>query len=109
MDLGEGFFGKVLLALFTLVAGGVAGWFGRRPLEKAGVLEAVNKRMEAYMAHLEAELKRMTDQHAKCEERLDSLEESRRRDRDEIEQLRGQVAQEKQIAGSLARVKGEQA
>lgn len=108
MDLGEGFMGKLLLAVLTLIGGGLGGWFMRRPLEKAGVLEAVNKRMSAYMDHLEGELNRITQQHSRCEERLDELEEGRRHDRAEIDLLRGQVAQEKQIAVSIARVKGEQ-
>lgn len=117
--LGQGWLGTLIAGLATLVVGGVAGWFARRPLEKAGVLEAVNDRMRTFMDHLEGELERVTQAHNRCEERMDALEaerrrdeEDRRRDRGEIEQLRGQLRQEKQIgisAKRLGRVDGDDA
>lgn len=100
---GPGWLGNLVVSVVTLAIGGLVGWFARRPLEKAGILEAVNKRIDAHMKHLEAEVQRITDQHQRCEERLDALEEERRRDRAEIDQLRGQLAQEKQVASSLKR------
>jgi hypothetical protein len=105
--LGHGWLGALVASLVTLVIGGLGGWIARRPLEKAGVLEAVNERMKVYMTHLEGELERITAHHRRCEERLDQLEAQGRRDREEIALLRGQVAQEKQTAASIARVKGE--
>lgn len=102
--LGPGWLGALISGLATMVIGGVAGWFARRPLEKAGVLEAVNDRMKTFMGHLQGELDRVTNAHERCEQRMDALENERRRDRSEIDQLRGQLRQEKQIGASSLRL-----
>lgn len=102
--LGDGWLGKALGGLLVLLLGWLGGWWTRRPLEKAGILEAVNNRIEAYMKHLEGEVERLTVNHARCEERLDAAEATGRRQSAEIELMRGQVAQEKQTADSLKRI-----
>jgi hypothetical protein len=100
----DGWLGKAIGGVIVLFLGWLGGWWTRRPLEKAGILEAVNHRIEAYMRHLEEEVKRITANHARCEERLDVVEETNRKQAEEIRLLRGQVAQEKQTADSARRL-----
>lgn len=84
--LGDGWLGSLLTGILVLALGGLGGWLMRRPIEKAGILEAVNKRLETYMAHLERRLTEVTDQHAACQERLDAAE-------GRADQLQGEVRQ----------------
>lgn len=102
--LGEGWLGKLIAGLAALVLGSLAGWFSRRPLEKAGILEAVNKRIESYMRHLEGEVRRVTALHNRCEKRLDLAESEARRAASEAELLRGEVRQLKQMMDSKDRI-----
>jgi hypothetical protein len=104
MALMDSWIGKALGGAAVLILGWLGGWWTRRPLEKAGILEAVNHRIEHHMAHLEGEIQRVTANHAKCEERLDGVDETNRLQALEIQQLRGQVAQEKQTLASIDRV-----
>lgn len=92
--LGEGWLGKLIVAA---LAGGGA-WFLRRPVEKAAILDMVNKRMTSLMEHQESLITYLTAQHSKCEERCDKLEA-------EVAQLRGEVRQEKQTIESITRIK----
>lgn len=84
--LGDGWLGSLLTALLVLAVGGIGGWLMRRPIEKAGILEAVNKRLESYMGHLEKRLQEVTAEHAACKKRLDAAE-------GKADQLQGEVRQ----------------
>ena len=101
--IGADWVGNALVSVVGVVAGSIGGWMMRRPIEKAGVLEAVNNRMASYMQHLEAELGRIAKAHQACEERLDAMDKERRHDRELTDQLRDQIRQEKQIGFSAAR------
>lgn len=100
-SLGEGWLGKVLVALVTLILGGLSGWAARRPLEKAGVLEAVNKRLDMHMGHLEKEVERLTRADETCRARI-ATQDAR------IDQLEGELRQEKQVMASMVKVQEEQ-
>lgn len=93
-SLGEGWLGTLVVAITTLVLGGLSGWAARRPLEKAGVLEAVNARIEGHMGHLEKELDRLTRADDACRARMQA-QDSR------IDQLEGELRQANQTVQSL--------
>lgn len=99
-SLGDGWLGTLLVAALTLVVGGISGWAARRPLEKGGILEAVNKRIEGHMAHLEAEVNRLTLADVACRERMERQEAR-------IDQLEGELREAKQIAQSIAKIAEE--
>ena len=93
---GDGWAVKITvgaLAILPMIAGAIAGWAARRPIEKAGMLEVVNSRLTLYLTHIEAEIGILRLALAKCEAKHE-LQGA------EIEQLRGQLMQEKQIGMS---------
>lgn len=96
--LGDGWLGKLLLAALSICGGGVAGWLARKPIERAGILEAVNSRLEAYMGHLENEVKRLAASDKECKADLRAIH-------DRVEQLEGELRQEKQTAASIEKVR----
>lgn len=78
------------IAIIPMIVGGVVGWAARRPIEKAGILEAVNERLTLYLTSLEKRVDFLSSALEKCEIRHDIQAA-------ELEQLRGLLMQEKQI------------
>lgn len=94
--LGDGWLGKAVAAIIAAVV----AWVARRPIERAGVETIFNQRISAAFTLI-------SDAHKRCEERLTALEEKHELDQAENEQLRGQLAQEKQITASLKNLASE--
>ena len=62
------------------------------------MLGAVNKRVDSLMAHLEAEIERLTKAHGSCEERVVKLTAR-------VEQVEGELRQAKQTVQSISNIK----
>lgn len=86
---------KLLGALAALVGAVAGGWFASR----ASIMNAVTKRVESLLGHLEREIGRLTKAHADCEERQAKTDLK-------VEQLTGELRQAKQTIDSMERVKG---
>jgi chromosome segregation ATPase len=96
MALADSWLGKGLAMIVLVFAGAFGGWWTSR----ANIMNAVTKRVEALIGHLEAEIQRLTTAHAGCEVRLD---DHKRR----LDQVEGELRQAKQTIDSIERVKGK--
>lgn len=94
LALGEGWLGKLIAAGFA----GSAAWFLRRPVEKSAVLAIIDKRVEKLFERQDKWIDHITDAHKNCEDHLERVSA-------EVEQLRGELRQEKQTIASLSRIK----
>lgn len=72
--LGDGWLGKLVVGL----ACGAGAWFARRPAEKAVLLDAVNRRVESLIGHLEGEIRRLEqclkDERERCDVELADMQ-----------------------------------
>jgi uncharacterized Ntn-hydrolase superfamily protein len=94
--LGEGWLGKLIVA--GLAGGGA--WFLRRPVEKAAVMALIDARVEKLFVRQDKWIDHITDAHKACEEHLERVS-------NEVEQLRGELRQEKQVSASISRLKSD--
>jgi len=94
MTLADSWLGKGMAVVVVLFAGAFGGWWTSR----ANIMNAVNNQVKNLMAHYVGEIKRLTEAHHACEERLHSLEEK-------VSQLTGERDQAKQTIDSMSRAK----
>lgn len=84
--LGDSWVAKVLGTLLMVAMGALGGWWTSR----ANIMNAVNEQVKTLMSHYVSEIDRLTKAHHGCEERMDQLE--------------GEVRQQKQIIASMKEV-----
>ncbi len=96
--LGDGWLGALIAAVSAAIVGGFGGWVAGRRAEKARIAELAESAFRLVIESLAGEVERLGKAHERCEGRLDEA-------LSRIEQVEGELRQEKQIHASASRVR----
>lgn len=97
--LGSGWL-MALVALVVGVIGAISGWAAKRPLEKAGVMEAVTSATQALIAGQDQAIRRITEALEKCQREHDEKNAKIDVLDGRLHQLEGEVRQYQQLERS---------